>query len=498
MNNMDTNSSEHTAFNSCQFLADSLNADLGNEETFVNFMQSLCSNANYFATQTKNEIEDFFSQFVNASVRIAIYSSLAENVLIHFNLKNSFKCKEKILEKDMYLDIHAFFQLLVANENHVATYNLASNFDKVTTNKSKQNKNHQNPSEDSLNLLLEEIRDLKTIINNQSNLINQIKLENKEFKNELLKITQKVDGALLGNMSAFSFPLPPSMSTLSNSNSTTTSVNVNSTQASSLFSNKVAANIAIVGTPSGTKRPLSNQNNNSSKFPKPTPNAHSNRNSHQQRQIKNFNSFNPDSEYSIIDLNDNDGYTTVTTRKNRKNNNNNYNKNNINSNNNNNYNNNNKNNSNTFNNNNNNNNNKKKKTFRPEYTKINGRGVSSELSAQPKQFYIYLGRLDISTTKVKVQNYLEKVFQSVKFSDNDTRNVKFSNLKELNENFVDRSFKSFSFSVSFLDKEIVKMKELFPLHSIVNQHKLSYAAWTAITQKYKNNPQNVATTAIIP
>ena len=492
MHNMDTNSSEPTAFSSCQFLADSLNVDLGNEETFVNFMQSLCSNANYFATQTKNEIEDFFSQFVNASVRIAIYSSLAENVLIHFNLKNSFKCKERILDKDMYLDIHAFFQLLVANENHVATYNLASNFDKVTTNKSNKNKNHQNPSEVSLNLLLEEIRDLKTIINNQSNLINQIKLENKEFKNELLKITQKVDGALLGNRSAFSFSLPPPMSTLSNNNSTATSVNVNNTQASSLFSNKVAASIAIVGTPSGTKRPLSNQNNNSNKFPKPTPNAHSNRNNHQQRQIKNFNSFNPDSENSIIDLNDNDGYTTVTSKKNRKNNyniNNNYNKNNINSNN---YNN--KNISNTFNNNNNNN---KKKTFRPEYTKIIGRGVSSELSAQPKQFYIYLGRLDISTTKDKVQNDLEKVFQSVKFSDNDTRDVKFSNLKELNENFVDRSFKSFSFSVSFLDKEIVKMKELFPLHSIVNQHKLSYAAWTAITQKYKNNPQNVATTAII-
>ena len=91
MNNMDTNSSE--TFNSSQFLADSLNSDLGNEETFVNFMQTLCSNANYFATQTKNEIEDFFSQFVNASVRIAIYSSLAENVLIHFNLKNIFKCK---------------------------------------------------------------------------------------------------------------------------------------------------------------------------------------------------------------------------------------------------------------------------------------------------------------------------------------------------------------------------------------------------------------------
>ena len=36
------------------------------------------------------------------------------------------------------------------------------------------------------------------------------------------------------------------------------------------------------------------------------------------------------------------------------------------------------------------------------------------------------------------------------------------------------------------------MKELFPLYSIVNQHKLSHAEWTAITQKYKNNTQNSA------
>ena len=70
----------------------------------------------------------------------------------------------------------------------------------------------------------------------------------------------------------------------------------------------------------------------------------------------------------------------------------------------------------------------------------------------------------------------------------------FSNLKELNEHFVDRTFKSFSFSVSVLDKKIVNMKELFPLYSIVNQHKLSHAEWTAITQKFKNNnTQNFAT-----
>ena len=94
-----------------------------------------------------------------------------------------------------------------------------------------------------------------------------------------------------------------------------------------------------------------------------------------------------------------------------------------------------------------------------------------------------------------MKSFLDKQFKSVKFNENETREVKISNLKELNENFVDRTFKSFSFSVSVLDKEIVKMKDLFPLYSIVNQHRLSHAEWTAITQKFTNNRHNFATTS---
>jgi hypothetical protein len=78
-------------------------------------------------------------------------------------------------------------------------------------------------------------------------------------------------------------------------------------------------------------------------------------------------------------------------------------------------------------------------------------------------------------------------------NENETREVKFNNLKELNTDFEDRTFKSFSFSVSYLDKDVVKMKELFPLYSIVNQHRLSHAEWTTISQKYKKNTQNLAT-----
>jgi hypothetical protein len=101
----------------------------------------------------------------------------------------------------------------------------------------------------------------------------------------------------------------------------------------------------------------------------------------------------------------------------------------------------------------------------------------------------------MSATVDTVRNFLEGQFGSVKFGENETREVKVSNLKELNENFLDRTFKSFSFSVSVLDKEIVKMKDLFPLYSIVNQHRLSHAEWTAITQKFKNNRQNFATSS---
>ena len=56
--------------------------------------------------------------------------------------------------------------------------------------------------------------------------------------------------------------------------------------------------------------------------------------------------------------------------------------------------------------------------FAQDYSKIIGRGVSSELSAKPKQFYIYLGKLDLSATVDTVKSFLENQFIHCVFCEN--------------------------------------------------------------------------------
>ena len=75
--------------------------------------------------------------------------------------------------------------------------------------------------------------------------------------------------------------------------------------------------------------------------------------------------------------------------------------------------------------------------------------------------------------------------KAVSFEENIIKEVKYDNLKELNMEKSDRSFKSFSFSVNYLDKDIIKLKSIWSLYSIVNKYKLSLAEWTSITDKSK-------------
>jgi hypothetical protein len=479
MNEMQTDGNTSQKYmQSIQCLSDYREADFSNEETFDSFMQILASNADFFASQTATDTENYFSQFTHVDANKMVYHSLANSVIMYWNLGEIYAIKNKILDESIYKEILVFFQLLICSNEQIQQYDLSKSFDKIAGGgKNKSRKNSSISLEENINVLLNEVTNLKKIIMDQSKMIDQVKNENKEIKNELLKMSQKIE-----TRSAFSFTQPMPTIPVLNTNSTSSNNKSNNTQTNSLFSSKVLTNIA---TPSATKRPLANQNNNSNKISKPTPNVYSNRNkSHPQGRIATFNSFNPNENSVIqIDENENEGFKTVANRRNNKKNNN-FSNNGSNNNNN--------NNDNKINNNKNNN---KRKPFRQDYSKIIGRGVTGGLSAKPKQFYIYLGKLDMSATVDTVRNFLEGQFGSVKFGENETREVKISNLKELNENFLDRTFKSFSFSVSVLDKEIVKMKDLFPLYSIVNQHRLSHAEWTAITQKFKNNRQNFATSS---
>ena len=67
--------------------------------------------------------------------------------------------------------------------------------------------------------------------------------------------------------------------------------------------------------------------------------------------------------------------------------------------------------------------------------------------------------------------------------------VKISNLAEINNDKPDRSFKSFKFSVDYLDKSIIDNKALWPRNSVVSKHKLPYDEWQEIAKRIEEKKE---------
>ena len=105
------------------------------------------------------------------------------------------------------------------------------------------------------------------------------------------------------------------------------------------------------------------------------------------------------------------------------------------------------------------------------------------LTIASKQFYIYLGRLSLTTSTEQVKHFLNNTFN----------NIKINNLAELNNNKEDRSFKSFKFSVDFLDKSIIDDKTLWPRNSVVTKYKLPYEEWQEIAKKIEEKKKKTST-----
>ena len=191
----------------------------------------------------------------------------------------------------------------------------------------------------------------------------------------------------------------------------------------------------------------------------------------EQKTLKSFNSFDPHSHAIDIDLTkENDGFKTVYGRKNFKKSTNNHNNNNNNNRNNNN------------NNRNSNNYNNKNNQSKVRFVNTLGTGSNSTISTASKQFFIYLGRLSLETSKEQVQNFLNNTF----------KNVKINGLEELNSENEQRSFKSFKFSVDYLDKNILDNKELWPRNSVVTKFKLPLEQWQEIVKKIEEKKKKTA------
>ena len=425
-------------FNDSQFQADYVNANFDEDNVFDAFFQTISENVSYFVKQTKQDVTNYFSHFPTACHSM-LRESLADSFLEYNYLNKSYKIKNKSTKQSILSDIYDLFQLLTATNEQLTTYDMTLLFNKIIRRKG-INPDLITAITDAINKaqapLLVEISDLKSKVVNQNLLITKL-------TNEIDKI-----GKSSCSKSSFSFTAP----------------NIQQSPQPQLMSNLFKQNAQTNGTISGTnltgdQANLNNNNNNNNNNNK-TPRTQSTSAPNQNR-IHSYNSFDPHSKSAVIDLtNNNDGFTLVGKTQKQNNNNNNRNNNNRNNNRNNNIN----------NNKNNNNNVNKNKT---NFIDTLGTGSFTSLGTISKQFYIYLGRISTGTTIKQVSAFLSNTFPL----------IKFNNIKELNSHAIDRSFNSFTFSVDFLDKDIINNKTLWPRNCVVNKHKLPYAEWQAIAKR---------------
>ena len=141
-----------------------------------------------------------------------------------------------------------------------------------------------------------------------------------------------------------------------------------------------------------------------------------NRNLPKQRKLLDFNSFQPNSQTKPININSNEGFQVAGKRPNKSNN-----------------------------------NNKNKNWLKSAGTK----DIESFKVAE-RQCTIYIGRVDLTMKSEDIENLLT------------TLNIKFSNIKPINTSH--NKFKSFTFSINYMDKNIIYQKELWPKGLIINRY----------------------------
>ena len=294
MDNMETN---QTTIIDIQALADFKDLDFNNEEVNDKFLQILITNAKTYSRYTNTDMENYFSQFYCESQKI-IHETLAEYLLDVLDLASNFTVNTK--ETLIYSNLLAYFYLLEATPEQIEAYDFSKLFCKASVKR----KTVAQVNDTKIKSLVKEINSLKNITKYQTNLIVQILNENKSLKEDIKKVLVKLDSAPLSNKNLFNFG--------------STSTNTNN-QPSVSYAEKLTINTNTpVSSSQGIKSTLANQNNNSNKSLRSALKPLGNRkNTHSQHKLKDFNSFEPNSQNRPIDLtNDNDGFTTVGNKKN--------------------------------------------------------------------------------------------------------------------------------------------------------------------------------------
>ena len=187
-----------------------------------------------------------------------------------------------------------------------------------------------------------------------------------------------------------------------------------------------------------------------------TNNANNNNNktsniNNQQKQVLNFNSFDPKSKNAQISSNNLNEWTTSGAKQKEK---------------------------------------RDRNYQNKQYNKSVDLGSEIDLLVRKRKFYVYFGNIYINATKEQVETTIVNILDGIEFEE----------LTELNADKQDRKSKSFKFSVGYLDKEVINDKNRWPRYTIINKYKMSKSEWDIVaarkaTSKSNNNQTNSISSA---
>ncbi len=444
-------------FSITQWYADSIAADLTNDVIFESFMNCISLNINQFARLNKTELMNYFLNLPK-EICAEVRSQLSYEFISHHKFdENTHILRNRTAINPIVSDIYDLIQFNTADSNSVHNANLGQVYIIEAPEITQENENNIsiNDNYDMMDtqFLLNNIKSIlqenqKSIfdkVNSQSKHIKELIEEKKGLKQEIVKINSKLD-QLQTQMSnkncANDNDIIPinSNSSLSNNSQNSNEQN-NRQQPIASYATRVSNTSNINFNTQQQKRPNTNQNNNNltNKTPRinansrPSTNSTNNnirQNTTTQKTLRNFNSQNPNAPNTNIPKETPWRTAGPKIRKFNKSN---------------------------------------------QYLKSVGTNKSnSELLVVDKPFSVYIGRLDNSISTDRISAFLKSIFKS-----------KISDLKEVKQNHT--WFKSYWFTISYLEKSLIDQKELWPSGCVVDRYRRPKSApATSLTSNATN------------
>ena len=436
---------ESSVFDLNEFQLKWMSMELGtNNANFDKFALDIISNINQFARQNKTDLVNHFSQY-ESKVRQKIRTSLSNELLAHVDFDEAHLLKKTTSSEKLNNDINDLIILITATPEEVKQRNLTNLYEikpnEVITISTLQQLYEQLNKNITSNhkIVLQQLKNSKNTIIEQSKQIASLKNSNEMLETELKSVQTKLETINKTLNDKDSFPAIPKVTT---NNFSTFSKNVSSNlithttplnpNQSKKRSNTESENPIAYNNASAAKKPLYSKISNSN-------------NNNNQKMLFNFNSFDKNSKNTPITNytnNSNNGGFIVAGQKEHL---------------------------------------KKQRNFqKKQYNRSVGMGSSDETIARKRKFFVYFGNIALTVEVDKVKEIIEKALCGIQYED----------FIELNGNSNDRKFKSFKFSIGYLDKEIINYKSKWPKYTIINKYKCSKTEWEKISTKFKDKTAN--------